>query len=60
MHCPYCRNTDSKVLDSRVTEDGGSIRRRRQCPACEIPIERVDCRCVLGERRVLVASQDSA
>jgi transcriptional repressor NrdR len=35
MYCPYCRHTDSKVLDSRVTEDGGSIRRRRQCPACE-------------------------
>ena len=35
MHCPYCRNTDSKVLDSRTAEDGGSIRRRRQCPACE-------------------------
>lgn len=35
MHCPYCRNTDSKVLDSRVAEDGGSIRRRRQCPSCE-------------------------
>lgn len=35
MHCPYCRHTDSKVLDSRVAEDGGSIRRRRQCPACE-------------------------
>lgn len=35
MHCPYCRNTDSKVLDSRTTDDGGSIRRRRQCPSCE-------------------------
>ena len=35
MHCPYCRHTDSKVLDSRVAEDGGSIRRRRQCPTCE-------------------------
>lgn len=35
MFCPYCRHTDSKVLDSRVAEDGGSIRRRRQCPACE-------------------------
>ncbi len=35
MHCPYCRNTDSRVLDSRVAEDGASIRRRRQCPACE-------------------------
>jgi transcriptional repressor NrdR len=35
MHCPYCRHTDSKVLDSRTTDDGGSIRRRRQCPSCE-------------------------
>jgi transcriptional repressor NrdR len=35
MHCPYCRHNDSKVLDSRVAEDGGSIRRRRQCPSCE-------------------------
>ncbi len=34
MHCPYCRHTDSKVLDSRVADDGGSIRRRRQCPSC--------------------------
>ena len=35
MHCPYCRHTDSKVLDSRTTDDGASIRRRRQCPSCE-------------------------
>jgi len=35
VHCPYCRHTDSKVLDSRTAEDGSSIRRRRQCPACE-------------------------
>ena len=34
MHCPYC-DTDSKVLDSRAAEDGGGIRRRRQCPTCE-------------------------
>jgi transcriptional repressor NrdR len=34
VHCPYCRHTDSKVLDSRVADDGGSIRRRRQCPSC--------------------------
>ncbi len=32
MHCPYCRNTDTRVLDSRVTDDGGAIRRRRSCP----------------------------
>ncbi len=35
MHCPYCRHTDSRVLDSRAAEDGTSIRRRRQCPRCE-------------------------
>lgn len=35
MFCPYCRHTDSRVLDSRVAEDGTSIRRRRQCPECE-------------------------
>ena len=34
MHCPFCRNTDTKVLDSRVAEDGSSIRRRRSCQAC--------------------------
>jgi len=35
MHCPFCRHTDTRVLDSRVAEDGKSIRRRRQCPTCE-------------------------
>lgn len=35
MYCPYCRNTDSRVLDSRVVDDGAAIRRRRQCPSCE-------------------------
>src|SRR3954468_105232 len=34
MHCPYCRNTDTRVLDSRVAEDGGAIRRRRSCNEC--------------------------
>ncbi len=35
MHCPYCRNPDSRVTDSRVADDGATIRRRRQCPSCE-------------------------
>ncbi len=35
MHCPFCRSTDTRVLDSRVAEDGSAIRRRRSCPACE-------------------------
>ncbi|MDR0481903.1 MAG: transcriptional regulator NrdR [Cellulomonadaceae bacterium] len=34
MHCPFCRNTDSRVVDSRTADDGQSIRRRRQCPEC--------------------------
>ena len=35
MHCPYCRHTDTRVLDSRVADDGASIRRRRTCSACD-------------------------
>lgn len=35
MHCPYCHHADSRVLDSRVAEDGASIRRRRACQLCE-------------------------
>lgn len=34
MHCPFCRHADSRVIDSRATEDGSSIRRRRECPEC--------------------------
>lgn len=34
MHCPFCRHTDSKVMDSRTADDGSAIRRRRQCPEC--------------------------
>lgn len=34
MHCPFCRFSDSRVVDSRTSDDGASIRRRRQCPEC--------------------------
>ena len=34
MKCPYCSSTDTKVTDSRDTDDGASIRRRRQCLSC--------------------------
>lgn len=34
VHCPFCRHEDSRVVDSRTTDDGTSIRRRRQCPNC--------------------------
>jgi transcriptional repressor NrdR len=32
--CPFCRYADSRVVDSRSTDDGTAIRRRRQCPEC--------------------------
>jgi transcriptional repressor NrdR len=35
MRCPYCRHEDTQVIDSRVSEDGAAIRRRRRCPACD-------------------------
>ena len=34
MYCPFCRHPDSRVIDSRVTDDGTAIRRRRSCPDC--------------------------
>jgi transcriptional repressor NrdR len=34
MKCPFCQNTDNKVLDSRLTPDSDSIRRRRECIPC--------------------------
>ncbi|MBX3689244.1 transcriptional regulator NrdR [Dokdonella sp.] len=34
MHCPYCQHDDTRVIDSRESDDGASIRRRRECAAC--------------------------
>ncbi|MGF1457117.1 MAG: transcriptional regulator NrdR [Alphaproteobacteria bacterium] len=34
MKCPFCGNGETQVKDSRPTEDGAAIRRRRYCPAC--------------------------
>ena len=34
MRCPYCKQLDSRVIDSRGADDGNSIRRRRECTAC--------------------------
>jgi transcriptional repressor NrdR len=59
MRCPFCNHEDTQVKDSRPSEDGSSIRRRRFCPACSsrfTTFERVQLRelTVLksnGERR---------
>ena len=45
MKCPFCGCLDSKVVDSRPTEEGSIIRRRRECPSCKkrfTTYERVD------------------
>ncbi|WP_040494851.1 transcriptional regulator NrdR [Ilumatobacter nonamiensis] len=45
MQCPACRADESRVVDSRVAEEGTAIRRRRQCAACShrfTTFERVD------------------
>ena len=34
MHCPFCQHDDTRVIDSRVSDDGATIRRRRECSAC--------------------------
>jgi len=34
MRCPVCNNQDTKVIDSRLSSDGTSIRRRRECESC--------------------------
>lgn len=35
MKCPYCRENNNKVIDSRLSKDGNAIRRRRECISCE-------------------------
>lgn len=35
MKCPFCNTSDTQVVDSRVSEEGDSIRRRRRCVACD-------------------------
>ncbi|HUS24410.1 MAG TPA: transcriptional regulator NrdR [Candidatus Binatia bacterium] len=34
MHCPFCKAPDTRVVDSRLAEDGGQVRRRRECEKC--------------------------
>ncbi len=34
MHCPFCNEVDTKVIDSRLVAEGGQVRRRRECQNC--------------------------
>ena len=40
MKCPYCGAEESKVIDSRPTEDSERIRRRRECLSCDMRFTR--------------------
>ena len=35
MKCPFCSHCETQVVETRIAEDGGSVRRRRQCSSCE-------------------------
>ncbi|MGM9998128.1 MAG: transcriptional regulator NrdR [Candidatus Bruticola sp.] len=35
MHCPFCECQDTKVVDSRLSDDGAAVRRRRECVSCQ-------------------------
>ncbi|MEM7291208.1 MAG: transcriptional regulator NrdR [Pseudomonadota bacterium] len=73
MRCPYCTNDDTQVKDSRSTEDGSAIRRRRICSACggrfttfervqlrELQVTKKSGRKVLFDREKLAKSIDTA
>lgn len=34
MRCPFCQEPDTRVIDSRLTDEGAAVRRRRECPRC--------------------------
>lgn len=57
MLCPYCRTTDSKVIESRSSEDGAVIRRRRECIACH---KRFTTYEKIEERPFLVIKKDGS
>jgi len=57
MRCPKCGSLEDKVIDSRLSKDGASIRRRRECLSCETryttyeEIERVELRAIKRDGR---------
>lgn len=57
MHCPSCSHPESKVVDSRPSEDGASIRRRRECLSCGNRFTTYER---LGENPVMVVKSDGS
>lgn len=55
MKCPFCASQDSRVIDSRHSEDGLSIRRRRECMVCQRRFTTHEC---LESRPIIVVKRD--
>lgn len=51
MYCPFCQNPDTKVIDTRISDDGHSIRRRRECPKCARRFSTVETATLLVRKR---------
>ncbi len=51
MNCPFCRGAETRVIDSRATDDGAAIRRRRQCPSCHQRFTTVESMSMLVVKR---------
>lgn len=51
MHCPYCHHAETKVIETRVSEDGYSIRRRRMCLHCSKRFTTLETTTLLVEKR---------
>ena len=51
MHCPFCQNPDTKVIDTRISDDGYSIRIRRVCPKCNKRFTTVETSMLLVTKR---------
>ena len=51
MHCPFCQNPDTKVVDTRISDDGHSIRRRRECPKCSKRVTTLETTMLLVVKR---------
>ena len=68
MKCPFCHETDNRVIDSRLNKDNNMIRRRRQCLKCRrrfTTYERIEETMPLvikkdGRREITIASKSSA
>ncbi|MGH4018252.1 MAG: transcriptional regulator NrdR [Pseudonocardiaceae bacterium] len=57
MYCPFCRHPDSRVIDSRPSEDGTATRRRRSCPECNRRFTTVETAMLMIVKRSGVTEQ---